>query len=171
MPTPRRPGNESEVTTDSTGSCETSTDWRRNGGRSSNGLTTDLHATVPWIVPRFQRRSDNLDELPEFFESWRRRLGTAVIDGPVRWPAGPGESGVGPGATHPPPARDRWVAMNRMTVLSDGSVPVLETDLAGLDAVGSVDRESVESIWPRVVEARRRFEIEHDAPPTPWRCG
>ncbi|MAD77774.1 MAG: hypothetical protein CMJ51_00200 [Planctomycetaceae bacterium] len=134
-------------------------------------LPHELRTSLPWIAPRLQRRAETIEEMPEFFERWRQRLGTAVIDGPVRWPE---DQAVAPdplSPTHPPSGRDRIVAESRMTILSDGTVPVLETDLRGERSVGRVGERSLTELWRDLVEARRSYESQTGAPPTPWRAG
>ncbi len=125
---------------------------------------------LPWIVPRIQRRSETIDELPEFFERWRRRLGCAVIDGAARWPRGLGDTPDTLSPTRPPIRADRLVAATRMTILSDGSVPVSETDPLGEDLVGRVGDRPLRDLWRQVVEERREVDIETGAPPAPMRA-
>ena len=128
---------------------------RRLGAAPSPGLPAELAFALPWIVPRFERRSENVDELPEFFERWRRRLGVAVIDGPVRWPVSgrPEIDSLSP--TWPPARHDEMMNSIRMTVLADGSVPLEETDLAGVTSIGRVDDRSLRELWQELVQRRR----------------
>ena len=138
---------------------------RRFDGGTPATLPIELAFALPWIVPRFERRAENIDELPEFFERWRRRLGVAVIDGPVRWPIAT-DSKLDPlSPTWPPPRHDEMVNSVRMTVLADGSVPIAETDLAGLTSVGRVGERSLQELWQELVQRRRdRFEGRRDEP-------
>lgn len=41
---------------------------RRLDGGTPASLPMELAFALPWIVPRFERRAENVDELPEFFE-------------------------------------------------------------------------------------------------------
>ncbi len=125
---------------------------------------------LPWIVPRIQRRSETIEELPEFFERWRRRLGCAVIDGPARWPRGLGDTSDTLSPTRPPIRADRLVAATRMTILSDGSVPISETDPLGEDLVGRVGDRPLRDLWRQVVEERRELDVEIGEPPAPMRA-
>ena len=128
---------------------------RRLDGDAPAELPIELAFTLPWVVPRFERRAENVDELPEFFERWRRRLGVAVIDGPVRWPAATGTPVDLLSPTWPPPRHDEMVNSVRMTVLADGSVPIAETDLAGLTSIGRVGERSLQELWQELVQRRR----------------
>ena len=138
---------------------------RRFDGGTPATLPAELAFALPWIVPRFERRVENIDELPEFFERWRRRLGVAVIDGPARWPVATGANVDPLSPTWPPPRHDEMVNSVRMTVLADGSVPIAETDLAGLTSVGRVGERSLQELWQELVQRRRdRFEGRRDEP-------
>ena len=138
---------------------------RRFDGGTPAKLPIELAFALPWIVPRFERRAENIDELPEFFERWRRRLGVAVIDGPVRWPIATDPKVDPLSPTWPPPRHDEMVNSVRMTVLADGSVPIAETDLAGLTSVGHVGERSLQELWQELVQRRRdRFEGRRDEP-------
>ncbi len=133
-------------------------------------IPADGRFGLPWIVPRIQRRTETIDEIPEFFERWRRRLGCAVIDGPARWPRGLGDTPDTLSPTRPPLRADRLVAATRMTILSDGSVPVSETDPLGDDLIGRVGDRPLRDLWRQVVEERRELDVETGAPPAPMRA-
>ena len=144
-----------------------------NGRRpvdAHEGMSADLRPMLPLVVPRIERRVETIDEIPDFFERWRRRIGSAVIDGPTRWPKKYGIEPDSLGRTEPPAHRDRIVAFERMMVLSDGSVPRFETDLGGEDCVGRVGDRPLDELWRDVVAARIRFERETGRPPAPWRA-
>jgi hypothetical protein len=130
----------------------------------------DARLGLPWIVPRIQRRIETIGELPEFFERWRRRLGCAVVDGPIRWPAGLGDTVDALSPTRPPLRADRLVAATRMTILADGSVPISETDPLGDEVVGRVGDRPLRDLWREVVEGRRELAVELGAPPAPMRA-
>ena len=140
---------------------------RRLDGGAPAGLPVELAFALPWIVPRFERRVENIGELPEFFERWRRRLGVALIDGPARWPSATGTVVDPLSPTWPPPRHDEMVNSVRMTVLADGSVPTAEMDLAGSTSVGRVGDRSLQELWQELVQRRRdRFEGRRDEPAT-----
>ena len=138
---------------------------RRLDGGTPAELPMELAFALPWVVPRFERRTENIDELPEFFERWRRRLGVAVIDGPVRWPATTGTTADPLSPTWPPPRHDEMVNSVRMTVLADGSVPTAEMDLVGHTSVGRVGERTLQELWQELVQHRRdRFEGRREEP-------
>ena len=99
---------------------------------------------------------ENIAEIPEFFERWRRRLGVAVIDGSVRWPDSYDVEPTPLSATWAPARYDEAVSATRMTILADGSVPSEETDLFGATSVGTVGARSLHELWQDVVHQRRR---------------
>lgn len=136
---------------------------------SGQGMHAELAPGLPWIVPRIERREETLDDIASFFERWRSRLGSAVIDGPTRWPASMGVSSDRLTPTAPPPRHDRIVARRRMTVLCDGTVPVLETDLRGEWNVGRLADRGLVECWADVVQARIEHEERTGRPPVPWR--
>lgn len=142
---------------------------RRLMGAPSH-IPPELAPGLPWIVPRIERRTETIDEIPNFFERWRQRLGTAVIDGPTRWPESFGVELDALSPTAPPPHRDRVVAFGRMSILSDGSIPESETDLAGSRCVGRVGDRPLLDLWNDVIAARMRHEREAGRPPVPWRA-
>lgn len=112
---------------------------------------------LPWIVPRIERREETIDEIPEFFERWRGRLGVAVIDAAVGWPEHLDLGSDGLLATRAPDRYRRFLAATRLTVLSDGSVPLDERDLTGSEIVGRVQDQPLRKLW-RVVTDRRQDE-------------
>ncbi|RPG16394.1 MAG: DUF115 domain-containing protein [Phycisphaera sp. TMED9] len=129
---------------------------RRLGPSVEVPLPIELDFALPWIVPRCVRRVENIAEIPEFFERWRRRLGVAVIDGPVRWPESYGVEPDPLSDTWPPARYDEAVNATRMTILADGSAPSAETDLFGTTSVGKVGERSLHDLWQDVVQIRRR---------------
>ena len=110
---------------------------------------------LPWIVPRIERRSETIGEIPEFFERWRRRLGVAVIDPAMSWPEHVGLPSDGLLGTWPPDRHRRFVAATRLTVLADGSVPVDEGDLTGIESIGRVQDRPLRELWRAVTDRRR----------------
>lgn len=133
-------------------------------------IPSELRPGLPWIVPRLERRVESIGELPEFFERWRQRLGSAVVDGPIRWPHELAGDPDPLSETRPPVRADRLVAATRLTILADGGVPVSETDPMGDDLVGRVGERPIRELWREVVERRRDLDIETGAPPAPMRA-
>ena len=116
---------------------------------------------LPWVVPRIQRNIHTFEDLESFYERWQEILGTPVID-PECIVLG---SRLGSGqilADVQNPERNQIAeTFRRMTIFSDGSVPLAEQDLIGRSCVGNVDEEGVMELWRRVVGARRRALREH----------
>ena len=116
---------------------------------------------LPWVVPRIQRNAQTFEDIESFYERWQGILGTALID--------PDRSGLGNRiqsdqilADVQNPERTQIAeSFRRMTIFSDGSVPLAERDLHGRGCVGNVDAEGVMELWGRVVAARRRALREH----------
>ena len=118
---------------------------------------------LPWIVPRIQRRVETYEDIESFYERWQRLLGTPVIDPipPLEFDA-PVErdalSDAGNTSRHMVNELFR-----RMTILSDGRVPISEVDLIGRQDVGSVDEGSILELWRKVVSMRRQV-LREDGP-------
>ena len=97
---------------------------------------------------------------PVFFDHWSRLLGTALIEGPI--PFDPTDDRpADPLASARVPNRVAYRELHRrMTVLSDGSVPVSELDLFGERTVGSIDQVPVLDLWRSLVQRRRQIHRE-----------
>ena len=106
---------------------------------------------LPWIVPRLQRRAESLGDLEAFFDRWQAVLGTALIEGP---PAVPGSAD-----TLMPAEAPQRVALDelarRMTVYSDGTVPVSELDVAGAASAGDAREVPLAELWTDLCARRR----------------
>ena len=110
---------------------------------------------LPWVVPRIQRRIETIHDIEHFHERWQQLLGTPVIDPEPEWrTAKEGASSSLADVSSPSLAMLSQV-FRRMTVLSDGRVPVAELDLDGRRHVGIIDEESTLELWRRVVGMRR----------------
>lgn len=133
-----------------------------------DGIPIELRPGLPVVVPRILRCEETIDEIPEFFERWRTRLGAAVIDGAPRGDAHEAPESLS--STRPPARFDRLVATNRLTVLADGSVPFRETDLEGREIAGRIGDRPLLELWQAVVQWRRGYEMETGSPPAPWRA-
>ena len=122
--------------------------------------------TVPWIVPRLQRRSETYEDISTFFDRWLATLGAAVIEGPPTVPV------ADPLTPTAPPLRvyvDE--ARRRMTILSDGSVPVSELDHAGNDCVGNLIDTPLTELWSELLSRREQLARDlGDGEQPPWVC-
>ena len=116
---------------------------------------------LPWVVPRLQKNSHTFEDMESFYERWQGILGTAVIDPEQRSLGNRVQSDQNLADVRNPERTQIAEAFRRMTVFSDGSVPLAERDLHGSGCVGNVDSESIMELWRRVVAARRRALREH----------
>lgn len=115
---------------------------------------------MPWICPRFQRRVESHAELDEFFESWSRLLGTALLEGPIPFDPAPGRP-IDPLASARVPSRVAYRELHRRLVVnSDGGVPLSELDLLGEHILGNVDRMPIIDLWRQLVNRRRQLRRE-----------
>lgn len=118
---------------------------------------------LPWVCPRLQRRVESYEELDGFFDVWSRLLGTPVLEGPMPFDPAPGRR-EDPLASARPPARVAYRELHRrMTILSDGAVPLGELDLHGEQSIGHVDRAPVVDLWRQLVNRRRQLRREEGA--------
>ncbi len=114
----------------------------------------------PWILPRIERLRESVPWVPAFLEAWTREADGVVVDPPPqRDPWG------GPLAESPAPASgdDGWAhldTLRRLTVLSDGRVPIVDGDLLGNLVAGSVDEQDL-VLLHRAVTSRRRAAGAH----------
>jgi hypothetical protein len=115
---------------------------------------------LPWIVPRLQRRLESYEDIDPFFDRWQQLLGTPVLEGPP--PVDPGPEHVhDPLASARAPSRVMWREMlRRMTVLSDGTVPLSELDMRGERIFGHVDRSPLLGLWRDLVARRKQIRRE-----------
>jgi len=100
---------------------------------------------------------ETINDLEGFHERWQRILGTPVIEpeqemGRHQAVTGPPLADVGT-----PAAAMLGQVFRRMTILSDGRVPVAELDLDGRHHVGFVDEEPILELWRRVIGIRRKI--------------
>jgi hypothetical protein len=119
----------------------------------------------PWIVPRLTRCDAAYADVESFFDRWLIAAGAAVID-PLPLSI-PGER-IEP-LPRPAGVRRRDLR-RRMTVFSDGSVPIGEKDLhAGAwvsggrvgGVVGNASSASLATLWRDLWQARRALERQH----------
>ena len=126
------------------------------GGRRVLG---DAHGSagfsLPWIVPRLQRRVESVEDIPAFFERWRRLLGTGVIDG-IPVPEDEDRREIDSlSKTYPPPAYLRTRGLREMNILSDGTVPSVAGDWSGENIIGDIRESGLIDVWCQLVEQRR----------------
>lgn len=108
---------------------------------------------TPLIVPAFVKLNENLAEMEIWYDHWLRTLGSAVISGPAGFAGQIPELSV---ANMEPPQRRSCARLaKRLTVLCDGSVVGCEQDVLGRHPLGTIGKESIESIWNGAAAALR----------------
>ena len=117
---------------------------------------TSAAFTIPWIVPRLQRRNETYEDISTFFDRWQATLGAAVIEGV---PNSATESPIADSLTKTAPPLRVYIdeARRRMTILSDGSVPVSELDHAGNDCVGNLVDTPLPELWSKLLSRREQL--------------
>ncbi len=117
---------------------------------------------VPWVIPRIIRCRETLADIDVFFDRWMHYAGHAMIE-PVTYPAGdPREDeATRGGLVHValPRSVRALEAVTRMTVHSDGGVPVAPNDWSGRQLAGNVGASPMAELW-RELAARRMAAIE-----------
>jgi len=121
---------------------------------------------LPWIVPRLVRCAETYDDLESFFDRWQHVLGTAVIESPppfARASDWPGDSLFE--AVTPARVMQRE-GLRRMTIFSDGSVPISELDLRCERTAGNVGSTPLTEVWDTLVHERMKLQrtLDPDAP-------
>ncbi|MFO0827423.1 MAG: 6-hydroxymethylpterin diphosphokinase MptE-like protein [Phycisphaerales bacterium] len=115
---------------------------------------------MPWVCPRLMRCVESYEDLDPFFDKWSRLLGTPLLEGPVPFDDSP-EHPADTLASARVPHRVAYRELHRrITVLSDGSVPTSELDLAGESSVGNVDSTPILDLWRSLVNRRRTIRRE-----------
>jgi hypothetical protein len=130
------------------------------GRRHVSGSAGREAIMLPWVCPRIQRRVESYEDIDPFFEHWSRMLGTAIIGGPIPFDATDERPGDPLASARTPPRVAYRELHRRMTVLSDGGVPVSELDLQGERLIGSVDQLPILDLWRALVQRRRQIHRE-----------
>ena len=108
---------------------------------------------LPIIVPLFTKCEQNMGEMEEWYDQWIRALGAAVVRGPSDF--GGEIPFVGVSDMLPPIRKPCRRLRTRMTILSDGTIASCEEDVLGRQAIGHVDRDSVELAWTNGLQPLR----------------
>jgi len=105
---------------------------------------------LPWIVPRLTRCDTVYEQIERFYDHSLMHLGAAVIDALPK-PL--------PGDRIEPLPRPEAAAhrhdLETMTILSDGSIPLADTDLRAEHPIASAARDSIPDAWRRLTAARK----------------
>ncbi len=122
---------------------------------------TDKHDStaiaLPWIVPRLQRHGTTYEDIESFFDRWQQILGTAVIEAPPRFETEPVEDHDSLISADDPSDVMQHKLAKRMTILSDGSVPISELDLPGNEIVGNITNRPLKNLWHDLLDARSQL--------------
>lgn len=100
---------------------------------------------TPIVTPIFTKLASNLDEMEQWYDTWLRAVGSAVIAGPSTY-AGL----VAPchAADMTPPLRRACARIDsRITILSDGTILACDQDVKGQNPIGHVLRDSIGDVW------------------------
>jgi len=99
----------------------------------------------PLVVPSFNKCTENVHEMEEFFDKWQRRLGMSLITGHSDY------AGQRPGRavtrTTPPARGICRQTLSRMTILADGNVTTCDQDFRGLQITGRLPEMSLSDAW------------------------
>ena len=115
-------------------------------------LLTERHRRgqgLPWIAPRMVKTTDTLTDMETFFDRWMHFTGHAVIEPSLtgrsrELPLAPQQ---GPVLMAPPRRVPCRQIQQRMTILSDGTVPRCDQDWLGSDTIGDTKIASLMDIW------------------------
>ena len=99
----------------------------------------------PLVVPHLIKTRATLDSMEDFYHRWLRKTGFAVITGHNDY-AGQIENQSVMDMS-PPNRRSCRRLFNKMTILSDASVPICDQDYLGQTSIGNVEKETVAAIW------------------------
>lgn len=122
---------------------------------------------TPIVVPTFTKLAANIDEMEQWYDTWLRAVGSAVIVGPSDYCGQIADLSV---ADMTPPLRRRCNRIDsRLTVLSDGSMVMCEQDFSGRFVLGRVGETSIQSVWQGPMDAVR--DAHRDGISLPVLCG
>lgn len=100
---------------------------------------------TPVIVPTFMKLSSNLAEMEQWYDTWLRAVGSAVIQGPSDYAGKIPDLSV---AQMAPPLRKPCRRIeSRLTVWSDGSIVMCEQDAFSQFSIGKIGETTLESVW------------------------
>jgi len=110
---------------------------------------------IPWVLPRVERLRESVAWVPMFLQLWQRDADGAVVDAPPQrdpWGNAIDDALMSAGGDA---SANPFHPQHRITVLSDGRVPMIDGDLLGNSVVGSIDQEDVVGLY-RLAMARRK---------------
>ena len=112
------------------------------------------------------RCEQTYEDLESFHDRWQHMLGTAVIESPPPFARGDDEPGDGLFEAITPLRVMHHEALRRMTIFSDGSVPISELDLRCDRPAGNIATMSLMDVWDNLVSERLKLQrtLDPDAP-------
>lgn len=121
---------------------------------------------LPWLVPRLARCAETYEDIESFYDRWQHMLGTAVIESPPPLARGDDRSDGGLFEAITPARVLHHEALRRMTIFSDGSVPISELDLRCDRTAGNVATMPLIDVWGNLVNERLMLQrtLDPDAP-------
>ena len=122
---------------------------------------------TPLVVPTLAKTGHNFDEIEQWYDTWLRALGSAVITGPATFCGRIADTGV---ADMTPPLRQPCRRIeSRMTLLSDGRYVACEQDAGGTLGLGAAGAVSLADAW-QAIEKLRAAHRDGALPPACARC-
>lgn len=134
-----------------------SMDYALNRRRNLTPQTGLSAIALPWFVPRIMRCVETIEDIDSFFDRWQHALGTCVIEGKPQYKGRDESNDISDNELLPAVTPRKVVERelrSRMTIFSDGSVPIDELDLAGHEVAGNVHETSLDDIWRQLYQQR-----------------
>ncbi len=122
---------------------------------------------TPILAPTFMKLASNLDEMEQWYDTWLRAVGSAVILGPSDFA---GQIPDCSAANMTPPLRRACARIeSRLTILSDGSIVMCEQDAAARFPLGKVGVDSIADVWQKAMGEVR--DLHRSRTSLPVLCG
>lgn len=100
---------------------------------------------TPILAPIFTKLASNLDEMEQWYDTWLRAVGSAVIVGPSTYA---GLVAPTHAADMTPPLRRPCARIeSRLTILSDGTIVACDQDVRGANPMGHIARDAIADVW------------------------
>ncbi|MBN2560894.1 MAG: SPASM domain-containing protein [Phycisphaerae bacterium] len=100
---------------------------------------------LPLIVPSLVKANETLSDMQAFFDTWQRRLGTAVIRGYSHCAGQRPDRAVT--STAPPHREVCRRVFSRTLILADGRMTTCDQDFAGRQTIGRIGEASLGDLW------------------------
>ncbi len=96
-------------------------------------------------MPSLVKAEETFDDLEPFVDHWQRRLGMYCVTGYSRCAGQRADRAVS--RMSPPERVPCRRTFSRMMVLADGRVTTCDQDFRGIQTVGDLNTQTVETIW------------------------